>query len=120
MGRKGQATRDKLLEVAEQSILQKGFAGTSIDDVIREVGITKGGFFYHFDSKDHLAVALLEQFGLQGQWPRTKCILLAGENPEANRLAFQAADSLGAGRTLAKPFATEVLLSAIREEPASN
>jgi TetR/AcrR family transcriptional repressor of nem operon len=62
MGRKGQATRDKLLEVAEQSILQKGFAGTSIDDVIREVGITKGGFFYHFSSKDDLAVALLERY----------------------------------------------------------
>ena len=37
MGRKGQATRDRLLEVAEQYILQRGFAGTSIDDVINEV-----------------------------------------------------------------------------------
>jgi len=62
MGQKGQATRDRLLQIAEQSILQKGFAGTSIDDVIREVGITKGGFFYHFASKDDLAIALLERY----------------------------------------------------------
>ena len=62
MGAKGEATRDRLLTIAEDRILQQGFAGTSIDQIIREAGITKGGFFYHFESKDDLAVGLMERY----------------------------------------------------------
>ena len=62
MGTKGQATRERLLGIAEARILQQGFAGTSIDEIIKEAGITKGGFFYHFDSKDELAYALMERY----------------------------------------------------------
>jgi len=45
MSSKGQATRDKLLDVAERHFLNDGFLATSIDDLIKEAGITKGGFF---------------------------------------------------------------------------
>lgn len=62
MGAKGEATRDRLLEIAERRILQQGFAGTSIDEIIKEAGITKGGFFYHFSSKDDLALGLLQRY----------------------------------------------------------
>ena len=46
--RKGSDTRERILEVAEAAVLEKGFAGTSIEEVIAAVGITKSGFFYHF------------------------------------------------------------------------
>jgi len=65
MGTKGQETRDRVLEIAEQLILKQGFAGTSIDQIISEAGITKGGFFYHFDGKNALAVGLLERYRQQ-------------------------------------------------------
>jgi len=54
-------TRDRLLDLAEQAILAKGFASTSIDELIAGVGITKSGFFYHFKDKNELARALLER-----------------------------------------------------------
>ncbi|MCS0501842.1 TetR/AcrR family transcriptional regulator [Ancylobacter mangrovi] len=54
-------TRERLLGLAEQAILAKGFASTSIDELIAGVGITKSGFFYHFRDKNDLARALLER-----------------------------------------------------------
>lgn len=62
MGAKGKATKDKLLDIAERHILENGFAATSIDDLIKEAGITKGGFFYHFDGKNALAYALMQRY----------------------------------------------------------
>lgn len=57
--RKGEETRERLLELAENAVLQKGFAATSIDELIAAAGITKGGFFYHFKDKSELAKGLL-------------------------------------------------------------
>lgn len=58
---KGVETRERLLDIAETAILQKGFGGTSIEELIAEVGITKSGFFYHFRDKNQLAHTLLER-----------------------------------------------------------
>lgn len=60
--RKGVDTRERLMDAAETSILDKGFAATSIDEVIAAVGITKSGFFYHFRDKSELAKALLQRY----------------------------------------------------------
>ena len=49
--------RDRLLGAAIQVIREKGFGGTSIDDLCRAAGVTKGGFFHHFASKEALGVA---------------------------------------------------------------
>jgi AcrR family transcriptional regulator len=55
-------TRERLLDTAEAAVLDKGFAGTSIDELIAAVGITKSGFFYHFRDKGELAKALLIRY----------------------------------------------------------
>ena len=60
--RKRSHTRDHILDAAEAAILAKGFAGTSIDELIAAVGITKNGFFYHFKDKSELAKALLVRY----------------------------------------------------------
>lgn len=58
----GSDTRMRLLDAAEAAVLEKGFAGTSIDELIAAVGITKSGFFYHFRDKTELAKALLVRY----------------------------------------------------------
>ena len=62
MGTKGEATRENILGIAEQIILQKGFSGTSIDEIIEASNITKGGFFYHFKGKEDLARHLMLRY----------------------------------------------------------
>ena len=54
--------RQQILDIAEQAVLEKGFNGTSIDELIAAVGISKSGFFYHFKGKSELAAALLERY----------------------------------------------------------
>jgi AcrR family transcriptional regulator len=55
-------TRERILEVAELAVLAKGFAATSIEEIIAEVGITKSGFFYHFKDKTELAKGLMLRY----------------------------------------------------------
>jgi TetR/AcrR family transcriptional repressor of nem operon len=60
--RKGAATRERILEIAEAAVLAKGFGATSIDEVIAEAGITKSGFFYHFKDKNELARDMVRRY----------------------------------------------------------
>lgn len=55
-------TRRQILDAAEAAVLTKGFSGTSIDELIAAVGISKSGFFYHFRDKTELAKALLQRY----------------------------------------------------------
>ncbi len=55
-------TRQRILDVAQAAVLEKGFVATSIEEIIAAVGITKSGFFYHFADKGELAHALLERY----------------------------------------------------------
>ncbi|WP_414731776.1 TetR/AcrR family transcriptional regulator [Vitreimonas sp.] len=64
---KGEQTRERLLDIAQDAVLHKGFAGTSLDEIICEAGITKSGFFYHFRDKNDLAKALLQRY-LDNEW----------------------------------------------------
>ena len=59
---RGVQTRDRIMDIAEASVLAKGFAATSIDEILFEADITKSGFFYHFRDKNDLALALIERF----------------------------------------------------------
>jgi TetR/AcrR family transcriptional repressor of nem operon len=62
MGAKGEQTREHIMATAESIILQRGYSGTSIEDIIGAAGITKGGFFYHFDGKNDLAKNLMLRY----------------------------------------------------------
>jgi TetR/AcrR family transcriptional repressor of nem operon len=55
--------RGKLLDAALAVIREKGYADTTVDDLCREAGVTKGAFFHHFRSKEDLAVAAAAHFG---------------------------------------------------------
>lgn len=54
--------RERILDIAQAAVLEKGFGATSIEEIIAEAGITKSGFFYHFQDKNALARALLQRY----------------------------------------------------------
>lgn len=54
--------REKLLEQAQELMLGKGFVATSVDEVCKAAGLTKGSFFHYFKSKEELAKATLDRF----------------------------------------------------------
>ncbi len=57
---KAQATKERILAAASRLFYAGGYHATGLDKVIREAGVTKGNFYYHFSSKEELAVATLE------------------------------------------------------------
>jgi TetR/AcrR family transcriptional regulator, transcriptional repressor for nem operon len=59
---KGSNARERILTLAEAAVLEKGFAATSIDELIAGAGITKSGFFFHFKDKSELAKALMQRY----------------------------------------------------------
>jgi TetR/AcrR family transcriptional repressor of nem operon len=51
--------KTRLLDAALHCIRHKGYAATTVDDICREAGVTKGSFFHHFKSKDDLALSAI-------------------------------------------------------------
>lgn len=62
MPRDATETRRKILDAAQQAVLERGFAATSVDTIQEAAGISRGTFFYHFPTKDDLARTLLERY----------------------------------------------------------
>ena len=59
---KGTTTRKRILNTARSLIIERGYAGTSLGEILSATKLTKGAFFYHFKSKGDLAQALIEQY----------------------------------------------------------
>jgi AcrR family transcriptional regulator len=54
-------TRERILEVAAKLFAQQGYAGTSVRDIAKELGIANPSIYYHFKSKVEVLVELLSQ-----------------------------------------------------------
>lgn len=62
MTRDGTKTRERILDEAQALILDQGLAATSIAEVLTAAGTSKGAFFHHFPTKNHLARAIVERY----------------------------------------------------------
>jgi len=56
-----QVGRQQLLDRAIELFRAKGYSATSIDEIVKACGITKGSLYYHFGSKEELALAAMDQ-----------------------------------------------------------
>ncbi|RQP21887.1 TetR/AcrR family transcriptional regulator [Albitalea terrae] len=56
-------THERIVGVAARAIRRHGYAGVGVADVMKEAGLTHGGFYAHFDSRDALLVEALERAG---------------------------------------------------------
>lgn len=72
MSPKNTQARERLLEAARDVIRTKGFTATTVDDLCRSAGVTKGAFFHHFKSKEEIGVEAAHY------WSETTSALFAG------------------------------------------
>ncbi|MEV0637164.1 helix-turn-helix domain-containing protein [Streptomyces sp. NPDC050619] len=59
--RDGVRTRARILEIAQELFAKRGYAGTSIADIARELGTSKAALYYHFSSKEQILGALITE-----------------------------------------------------------
>lgn len=82
-----QKTRDRIVESARILFNRHGFDGVSIDLVMESVGLTRGGFYNHFKSKDELYSSAVSSFlmGRGAEWRDDAGIDIETLNPEMAR-----------------------------------
>lgn len=56
------SNRDYVLKVVSHLFLVNGYTETSMDDVVKQSGVSKSNIYYHFKSKDDLAIAVLDGY----------------------------------------------------------
>jgi TetR/AcrR family transcriptional regulator, transcriptional repressor for nem operon len=49
-----EATHERIVDVASRAIRRSGYGGTGLADIMKEAGLTHGGFYAHFESRDAL------------------------------------------------------------------
>jgi AcrR family transcriptional regulator len=58
---RSETTRQKILDAAMDLFSEVGYAAAGLGDIIERAGMTKGALYHHFDSKEALATAIIEQ-----------------------------------------------------------
>ncbi|MCA9941288.1 MAG: helix-turn-helix transcriptional regulator, partial [Anaerolineales bacterium] len=58
---KAQRSRDKILRAATSVFAEKGFEAASMDDIVQASGVSKGGIYWHFKSKDEMIAAVFRE-----------------------------------------------------------
>jgi AcrR family transcriptional regulator len=56
-------THDRIVDVAAAAIRRSGYAGTGVADIMKEAGLTHGGFYAHFDSRTQLLAEAIDRAG---------------------------------------------------------
>jgi TetR/AcrR family transcriptional repressor of nem operon len=58
-----EVTHDRIVEVAARALRRNGYAGVGVADVMKQAGLTHGGFYAHFESRDALLAEATERAG---------------------------------------------------------
>ncbi len=53
--------KDEILDVAQRLFHKQGYAQTSIEDILSEIGIARGTLYYHFKSKEEILSAMIDR-----------------------------------------------------------
>lgn len=95
-----QETYEKILSAALDLFVSRGFEGTTVDAIAEAAGVTKGAIYFHFETKDDVLVALLDQVESNFVDPMDRRVRRAGPSGREKFVAFAHQQSeLGIGRT---------------------
>jgi AcrR family transcriptional regulator len=103
---RGQATRARLIEVAERLFAAQGYDGTSIEAVLADSGVSRGSLYHHFPGKEALFLAVLEEVGVRTAQPVLEAMLAAPDPVAALRVG-----GLGWIRLAGDPVVQQIMLT---------
>lgn len=78
---KAAITRHNILSKAFDLVYKKGYQATSVDDILAQVAVTKGAFYYHFKNKDEMGLAMINEVMHPGMMQVLVHPLLAAKDP---------------------------------------
>src|SRR5438552_5220039 len=85
-GSKKEQSRERILRAAARAIRKRGYEGVGVADVMKEAGLTHGGLYAHFESRDALLAAAVDQEGVESTEHLTRAIAAAKPGQELTAL----------------------------------
>jgi len=85
-GSRKEESRERILRAAARAIRKHGYEGVGVADVMKEAGLTHGGFYAHFESRDALLAAAVDQEGVESTEYLTRAIAAAKLGQELTAL----------------------------------
>ncbi|MFL6603536.1 MAG: TetR/AcrR family transcriptional regulator [Steroidobacteraceae bacterium] len=81
--RSKEATHERILETAARAIRRSGYDGTSVADIMKEAGLTHGGFYAHFASREAMLAEAADRAGAESIAASTR---IAASSPPGQAL----------------------------------
>jgi TetR/AcrR family acrAB operon transcriptional repressor len=85
-------TRNDILDAAERVFSERGVSHTSLDDIAKAAGVTRGAIYWHFRNKSELFTAMVNRVSL----PIEEMVARSGDDDAADPLALLRAAAIGA------------------------
>ena len=80
-------TKERILDAAEGIMLEKSFHSVGLNEILRAVGVPKGSFYHHFESKEQFGVELLKHYVAEVSAYKRRVLLSTEPEPDP-RLRF--------------------------------
>jgi TetR/AcrR family transcriptional repressor of nem operon len=111
-------TKERILDAAEEIMLQKSFHSVGLNEILAAVKVPKGSFYHYFESKEHFGVELLKHYVSEASaWKRRVLLSPDAEpNPFLRLMAFL---DLDIARTMEKDCHGCCLVSKLASEIAT-
>jgi TetR/AcrR family transcriptional regulator, transcriptional repressor for nem operon len=97
--------RERVVETAARLFRERGFEGVGVADLMKSAGLTHGGFYGQFDSKEHLMLEACEQALAESEHRWRELLERAPKKPlsaiASHYLSLQHRDNPGAGCVIA-------------------
>jgi AcrR family transcriptional regulator len=92
--RDAERTRERLLQAGFREVYRTGFQSASIDTILAATNVTKGALYYHFDSKEALGHAIVEEIIARMTHDKWLVPLQQSKNPIATLIGIVQATSV--------------------------
>ena len=74
--------KNEIIQVAEELFLEKGYEDTTVDDILQRTGLSKGGFYHHFKSKNEVFMSIIDKITDQSVQSIEELAKIEGINAE--------------------------------------
>ena len=81
-------TRERLLQAAFRKVYRSGFQSASVDMILAATNVTKGALYHHFDSKEDLGHAIVDEIVAKITYDRWLAPLQRAKNPNDMLIAI--------------------------------
>ncbi len=86
---KSEVSKEQILRTAVRCFVRRGYMETRLQNIANEAGLSKGGVYFHFPTKEDLLLAILERYFLHVEAPLSPIEILP-KNPDSLRLFVRA------------------------------